>query len=255
MPAQLPEKIRSPLAIEGSRLALDELGGVNRQFRISMKITAVFLLFVAFQCCFGVNDTNVIAAGDWSEPVSCQGEGLENCGTLRGRLLLCDSPKDGSAAVYLELQELAETWGGTIEVYCNMEPTVAIAGGPDAQGHERIRKAAAQWELGDGSGRPIPEAGGGFGGGAPGVDWVTMPTDSTVRLRASVFGGGRLKNGSLHIFFLAKSWVIPPRSTNDYYLSCTFTVEPPTNHVALPEHRVWHGTLKLPSMKIPVQKP
>ena len=220
-----------------------------------MKRIALLVLLATGASCLGAEDTNVIASGEWSGPVSCAGEGLEFCGTLRGRLLLCQSPKDKVIAVYVEFQECADSWGGTLDVYCNMKPTVALGAGPDSQGRERIEEAAAHWEMRDASNRPVPESPGGFGGGAPGADWITLPCDSTVRLRASVYGGGRLKDGSLSIFFLSNHWVIPPRSTNDYYLSCTFVVDPPTNHVALPEHRVWHGSLSLPRMRIPVQRP
>lgn len=215
-----------------------------------MKPIALILLFVARACCFAVDDTNVLAAGDWSKPV---GDFLGY--TLRGRLLLCDSPKDRVPAVYLELQECSDGWGGCMDIYCNMKPTVALGGHPDAQGRERIEKAGAVWELRDASDKLVSESEGGFGGGAPGASWISLPCDSTVRLRASVYGGGRMKDGSLSIFFLSNHWVIPPRSPNDYYLSCTFTVDPPTNHVALAEHHVWQGTLTLPKMKIPVQRP
>jgi hypothetical protein len=215
-----------------------------------MKFIALLFLLVARVCCFAVDDTNVLAAGDWSKPVGDSGGYM-----LRGRLLLCDSPKDKVTAVYLELQECSGFWGGCIDVYCNMKPTVALGGHPDAQGRERIEQAAAVWELRDSAGNLLPESEGGFGGGAPGASWIALPGDSTARLRASVYGGGRLKDGSLSIFFLSNSWVLPARSTNDYYLSCTFTVVSPTNHVALPDHHVWQGTLRLPKMKIRVQRP
>jgi|ERR1022692_2701710 hypothetical protein len=214
-----------------------------------MKSIALFILFTAQACCFAVEDTNIIAEGDWSKPV---GDFLEYM--LRGRLLLCDSPKDKDAAVYLELQECSEFWGNCMDVYCNMKPTVALGGHPDAQGRERVEKAAAVWELRDASNNLIPGPPGAFSGGAPGASWLSLPCDSTVRLRASC-GGGRLKDGSLSIFFLSNEWLIPRRSTNDYYLSCTFTVDPPTNRVVLPGHHVWQGTLSLPKMKIPVQRP
>jgi hypothetical protein len=223
--------------------------GVSRRLR-TMKGIAVLLLAASCACCFAVDDTNVLAAGDWSKPV---GDFVGY--TLRGRLILCDSPKNGDAAIYVELQECSRAAGVDMDVYCNMNPTVALGGHPDAQGRERIEKAAAVWEMRDASDKPVPESPGGFGGGAPGASWISLPCDSTVRLRASVYGGGRLKDGSLSIFFLSNHWVIPPRSTNDYYLSCTFSVDPPTNHAALPEHHVWQGTLTLPKMKIPVQRP
>lgn len=222
-----------------------------------MKAIALFLVFAACRCCLAVEDTNVIAAGDWSKPVS----DLRGC-SLRGRLLMCEGPWRGvgqttQTAVYLELQECSDGFGCCVDVYCNMKPTVALGAGPDAQGRERIEKASAHWELRDATDRPVPESpGGNFGGGAPGASWISMPCDSTVRLRATVYGGGgRSKDGSLSIFFLSNYWVIPPRSTNDYFLSCTFTIDPPTNHVAFPGHQVWQGTLELPKMKIPVQKP
>ena len=208
-----------------------------------MKPLALILLLAAAACSFAA-DTNVIAVGEWSAPVGSSGIGPYSGGTLRGRLLLAESPKPGAprtwhdVAVYLELQECADSWGGTIDVYCNM-----------------IDAAACHWELLDGSGKPVPESPGGFGGGAPGRYWVTLPTDSTVRLRATVYGGGKGEDGRLHIMFLSHDWQIPSRSTNDYFLSGTFTVVPPTNHVAVSEHRVWQGTLTLPAMKIPVQKP
>ena len=211
-----------------------------------MKSLALLLLFVAGACCPAAEDTDIIAAGDWSKPVA------DSLGyTLRDRLLLCDSPKNNDASVYLELQECASNWGGCLDVYCNMKPTVALGGHPDAQGREHIEKAATVWELRGASDKLVPESGGEFSGGAPGAAWIVLPCDSTVRLRASVYGGGRSKDGSLCIFFLSNRWVIPANSTNSYYLSCTFTVEPPTNHVALPEHHVWQGTLTLPKMKMP----
>ncbi len=215
-----------------------------------MKAATLILVFGFRLCCFAVDDTYILAAGNWSKPAS------DLLGyALRGRLLLCESPKDKGTAVYLELQECSEMWGGCLDVYCNLEPSVALGGHPDAQGRKRVEKAAAIWELRDASGKLVPQSPGGFGGGAPGASWVSMPSDSTVRLRASVYGGGRLEDGSLSIFFLSNHWVIPPRSTNDYYLSCIFTVDPPKNQVALPEHHVWQGTLVLPKMKIPVQRP
>jgi hypothetical protein len=219
-----------------------------------MKTIALLFLFAAYQSCFATEDTNVIAAGNWSESVYYRDSGKSGC-TIRGRLLLCESPKDQDAAVYLELQECSDSWGGMVEVYCNMNPTEALGGHPDAQGNERIEKEAAHWEMRDGSGKPVPVAPGGFSGGAPGANWIVLPCDSTMRLRTTVYGGGRLKDGSLSIFFLANEWIIPPHSTHDYYLSCTFTADPPTNHITPPNYEIWKGTLKLPAMKIPVKKP
>ena len=150
-------------------LPASELRRYCRRSRI-MKFIALLFLVAARVCCFGVDDTNILAAGDWSKPV---GDFIGY--TLRGRLLLCNSPKNGGGAVYVELQECSGAAGVDMEVYCNMNPTVALGGHPDAQGRERIEKAAAVWEMRDASDKLVPESGGAFGGGAPGASWITLP--------------------------------------------------------------------------------
>jgi hypothetical protein len=220
-----------------------------------MKLVALILLLASYQCGSAATDTNVLALGDWSEPV-----GDLDGYTIRGRLLICETPHHRGArgydtAVYLELQECSDFLAPTMQVYCNMKGTVALGGHPDAQGRERIEKAAAVWELRDASGKPVPESGGASGGGGPGAYWMTLPCDSTIRLRATVYGGGRMEDGSLAIFLPGQSWVVPSRSTNEYFLSATFAVDPPTNSFSHLEYHVWQGTLKLPKLKIPVKKP
>ncbi len=53
------------------------------------------------------------------------------------------------------------------EVYCDMRPN-----------------GGCQLESRDPSGKHIREMGA-FGGGVPGAQWITLPCDSTLRLRAS----------------------------------------------------------------------
>ena len=227
----------------------------------TMKIITLILLFAA-SAVPAADDMNLVAAGDWSAPVhSTQAFNFLSGGTLRGRILLAESPKPGGSpgwhdlAVYLELQDCSDVWGRVIDVYCNMMPTVALGAHPDAQGRETIEQAAGRWELHDAAGHSVPDSPGGFSGGGPGRYWMSIPTDSTVRLRATLYGGGKGEDGQLHLLLPSHDWQIPSRSTNDYFLSCTFTVDPPTNHIVENGHRVWLGTLKLPPMKIPVQRP
>jgi hypothetical protein len=52
-------------------------------------------------------------------------------------------------------------------------------------------------QLTDQTGKVVQESGFGFGGGAPNSQWVDIPSDGSVRLRVSVFGGGRLEDGGL----------------------------------------------------------
>lgn len=192
------------------------------------------------------NAGDFIAVGDWSEPVG-------NRSKLRGRLLICETPRHRGpgggydTAVYLELQECSDFVGSPIHVYCNMMPDVSP--GPD---FKRIVKGGGHWELRDAADKPVAQSGYAYSGAAPGADWMTLPCDSTVRLRVSLFGGGRMEDGSLGIALPSQYWVIPARSTNDYFLSGTFTVSPPTN--SFDRLDVWQGTLKLPKMKIPVKR-
>jgi len=59
-----------------------------------------------------------------------------------------------------------------------------------------------------------------------------FPAMAALRLRVSVFGGGRLRDGGLGIWSVgAGAWTIKPSDTNTYFLSGTFTVDPPTNYV------------------------
>ena len=91
----------------------------------------------------------------------------------------------------------------------------------------------------------------------PGACWITLPYDSKIRLRANMYGYGKPKGDGLQLTLRSgASWTIQAGDTNDYYLSGTFTVSPPTNHVAKDFEAAraeWSGTLELPKMKISVK--
>lgn len=214
----------------------------------TMRAILILLLFACDRCVATTN-TVVLATGDWSNPVA-DSRGY----AIRGRLLICETaqhrgPPGYDTAVYLELQEWSGFVGATMQIYCNMEDDVSLA--PD---FKTIRKAGCRWELRDDFGRPVKESPFGFSGAGPGTDWIALPCDSSVRVRASLFGGGRLEDGSLGLALPQHYWVVPPRSTNDYFLSATFTVNPPTNSFNPLEYHVWQGSLRLPEVRIPIQK-
>ncbi len=200
-----------------------------------------FLLILALEpACFGVDDTNAIALGPWSEPVANY-YGL----AIRGRLAMFEHPQHRGpsggvdTALYLELEEYSGFCGGNAEVYFLLD--------------SRPGKGGLRCKLTDAAGRVVPESGFGFSGGSPASRWVEIPSDGSLRLRVSVFGGGRLKDGGLAIWsFGPGSWTISGRDTNTYFLSGTFTVDPPTNYVPKDFRWVWKGTLDLPKMRIPV---
>jgi len=211
-----------------------------------MKTIWISLLLSLLLCSSNAAEPEILASGEWSERVTDT-----NGRAVRGRLLIGKSPKNAGIAVYLELQDCSSTWGESVDVYCNMTSTGAAVQAPASKEGEAADQPAAIWAMRNAAGKLVPQSPGGFGGGAPGATWVSLPCDSTVRLRASVYGGGELNDGSLSILFLSTHWLIPAHSTEDFYLSCTFTFRPPAGYVPSPERRVWEGTIKFPSVKIP----
>ncbi len=176
-------------------------------------------MFSAPLSCRAFEEKNILAAGNWSEPVAGAEDPHTGRGAhrpiIRGRLLLCESPKNQQPAVYLELQDCGDVWGSTKEIYCDMN-------------------SGLTFDLRDMKGEPVPMKPFAFSGGTPGANWLTLPCDSTVRLRISPYA------------------TFTPASSDDYMISGTLVVDPPADRTGLD---VWQGKLKLPAMKIVVHKP
>jgi hypothetical protein len=201
--------------------------------------TLPFLLTLVLCChwCFaGPPDAAVVIVGEWSELVK-DGDGH----TLRGRLVVCDDrPAGGSnhARVYLELEH-----GGSAlptEVYHDIESTSLNLEVRDGQDQLVPRKLVAVR-------RPsLPAC------------WVTLPCDSTVRLRSDLYATSLNPNPDGLLFMLGSgTWIIPTNApanaaAADFYLSGTFT--PPADHPSALKYHIWQGTLKLPKVKIPAPK-
>jgi hypothetical protein len=175
-----------------------------------MKTLTLLLLVLAQAFCLADED-GIIATGAWSAPV----EGSHG-NALRGRLLLCKSPKNNHIAYYLEIQDCANVWGNDTEVYCDLSPS-----------------GGCHLEARDAAGELLPTKPTAFSGGHPGASWITLHCDSTVRLRISAYAA------------------FSPASTTDYFISGTFTVSPPANHAGLD---VWKGKLELPRLKVTAEK-
>jgi hypothetical protein len=254
-----------------------------------MKATTLILLYTASQI-LAADDTNLVAAGEWSQPVGQDGL------AIRGRLLICDTPNHASSsprpdtAVYLELQEFSSALQ-SVRVYCGLN-----------RFNVPIDSPGLHCELRDSSGKIVPASPGGFSGGEPGSYWVTLKPYCSARLRASVYGGGRLDDGGLAIYLCSHQawWDVHPSKTNEYFLSGTFSSPGLTTAVAVPPAKidpdtglpakmesntgpsamldvdtgkpiegnptpppffystnrdVWSGTLRLPPVKIPLIKP
>jgi hypothetical protein len=206
----------------------------------NMRVIAVILFLTATQFCFASGDTNIIARSDWSKPV-----GTEGGHSLRARMIVAYG---WSAAFvgpwpetqfYLEFQNVSGAIVSPTQFYFN--PSKGL-----------------RCELKDVSGMTVSTGGGGSGGGA-GASWITLPYDSTIRLRANMYGYGSKPGEGLNLtLYPPQAWQIKAGDTNVYYLSGTFTVTTPTNFVPKDfeaARAVWSGTLELPKMKITVPKP
>ncbi len=183
----------------------------------------------------------VVAAGDWSKPVA-DGRGR----AVRGRLVLGERAAGEDrreVAVYVELQDAGDSVGESLRVFCDFGKT----------DFRPEYKGGLHCELRDKDGRPVKSAPFAFSGAVPRSEWVTLPSDATVRLRASPFGGHRPKAMAIAPD-LGILWVIDDGDANEYSLAGTFTADPPADRAPAGEGHVWRGTIELPAVRIVNQR-
>ncbi len=203
-----------------------------------MNAIASLLFLAVCQFSYAGEDTNVVALSDWSQPVRAA-----YGATLRARMIISleKSPANAGThketAFYLEFQNVTGATGSPLQFY--FDPGRALS-----------------CELLDADGKPPPaEAMAGSGGGA-GPCWITLPYDSTIRLRANMYGYGlKPEDGFMLVMSPPnrKAWIIRPGNTKTYFMSGTFTVSTPKNHVTKDfddARTIWTGTLELPKMKL-----
>ncbi|HZL88103.1 MAG TPA: hypothetical protein VFB96_06970 [Pirellulaceae bacterium] len=183
----------------------------------------------------------IIAEGEWSERVT------DNRGfALRGRLVLAEKPRDGDireVVVYVELQDASEHRGSTMQIFCDFGRT----------DFRPEYKPGLHCELHDKDKKPVPASPFAFSGGIPGSEWITLPSDATICLRATPYGMRREKALAIAPH-LGALWVIGNDDRGEYFLSGTFTVDPATDRKPPADGQVWRGTLVLPAMKITSQR-
>jgi hypothetical protein len=181
----------------------------------------------------------ILAAGDWSKPVADR-----RGAAVRGRLVVGERPRDDhrEATLYVELQDASESIGPTMWLFCDF-------------GRHDFRpdyKPGLHCDLLDKDKRPVKPTPFPFGGAVPKSEWVTLPPDGTIRLRASPFGIYR--PGALAICpGLDRLWVIADNDPADYFLTGTFTIEPADPAPA--DGAVWRGTIDLPPARIVNRRP
>jgi hypothetical protein len=213
----------------------------------------IILLFAAGGFAGAAEPPKLLAAGEWSKPVA-DADGR----ALRGRLVLCERrvavggrahfPRrdQREVAVYVELQDAGDFVGRSMWLFCDLGKT----------DFRPEYKGGLHCQLLDKDKRPVPPAPFAFGGAVPASQWITLPTDATIRLRLSPFGISR-PNALAISPQPSKLWVIAEDDANEYFLSGTFTIDPPNNLVAPAEEippgeapHVWRGTIVLPAARI-----
>jgi hypothetical protein len=179
----------------------------------------------------------VIAEGDWSKPATDS-----RSYAVRGRLVLCEkvvSAERREVAVYVELQDACAFRGSRIQLFCDLGKT----------DFRPEYKSGLKCEMRDKDKRPVKSTSFPFGGGVPTSEWVTLPSDATIRLRASPFGIHRPK--AMAIAPAARSlWVIGDDDAGEYFLSGTFTVDPAVDRQPPGEGHIWRGSIELPAVRI-----
>jgi hypothetical protein len=179
----------------------------------------------------------VLVAGEWSKPVADS-----RSYAVRGRLVLCEKVSADDrrhVAVYVELQDASEHVGGSMRLFCDLgkhDFRPEYKGGLDCDLRDQHRQLVKT--------TPFP-----FGGAVPKSEWVTLPSDGTIRLRASPFGISRVKAKAI-CPHLGKLWAIADDDLNEYYLSGSFTVDPPADGPPAGNDRVWRGTIALPTVRV-----
>src|SRR5262249_9678155 len=146
-------------------------------------------------------------------------------------------------AVYVELQDATESVGNSMQLFCDLGRTDFR---PEYQ-------TGLQCEMRDKDKRPVPSTGFPFSGAVPKSEWVTLPSDATIRLRASPFGIHRAKALAISPQ-LDKLWVIADGDPGEYFLSGTFTVDPAEDQIPAMKDHVWRGAIVLPPARIVNQR-
>ena len=220
-----------------------------------MRLLPIFFLFIACEPCFASDEPKTVAVSDWSKPV----DGSDNAyngahaAAVRGRLVILQGHSPGdtgellSTMVYVELQNLS------------LRPTEVYFDGGHGNDLRPEHKGGLHCDLFDSRGTPVPRRMSAFSGQCPTSQWITLPGDDTIRLRANCFGIGSPKEGGLVLPFLDKEWFIESQDDHHYFLSASFTATSPANHVSGETKHlrnvVWDGTLMFPKLDILVRTP
>jgi hypothetical protein len=189
----------------------------------------------------GDEGRKVVAEGEWSKPVADS-----NAYALRGRLVIGEkvvSAERREFTVFVELQDASDFIGRGMLLYCEMSRS----------DFRPEHKGGLDCELRDPDKKVVPSTSFAFGGATPANEWVSLPADATIRLRATPFGIHRPKAMAI-CPGLDKMWVIADDDRGEYLLSGKFTIAPPAappaDQTAKSGAHVWKGTIDLPPVRL-----
>lgn len=161
---------------------------------------------------------------------------------MRGRLVICEKPRDDGrreTPIYVELQDASDFIGAGMRLYCDL----------GKHDYRPEYKGGLHCELRDKDERLVESKSFPFGGAIPKSEWIKLPVDATIQLRATPFGIHREKAITV-CPHLGQCWVISEDDANAYSLSGSFTVAPPPEEDDGSKEHVWEGTIDLPAVRI-----
>jgi hypothetical protein len=197
-----------------------------------MKSLALLLVLASCPCCIMAEEHKAIAVSDWSKSVESHDRSLRaRMLVLEGRSRAYAGPDD-EVLVYVEIENSNSAWGKPLNVYFDAPKGL-------------------NFEVLDANDKPVPHSPTFGSGGDVGSCWITIPYDSSVRLRANPGGWGRGKSTDLVLPLRpmqGQYWRLPPEK--DYYITGSLRISPPTED-KIEHFDDWRGVLKFPKTKIP----
>src|SRR5262245_23436344 len=143
-----------------------------------MNAFALLVMLVSYRCCILAYEHKTIAISDWSKSVYSHDR------SLRARVLVLEGRSrayaghDAEVLVYVEIENTNGSWGKPLNVYFNADKGL-------------------NFEVLDADNKPVLRAPVAGSGGDVATCWITIPYDSSVRLRANPGGWGRGKDTAI----------------------------------------------------------
>lgn len=183
------------------------------------------------------DEPKVIAASEWCQPAESHDR------ALRARWLLLEGRSRAFAGpgqellLYVELENANSAWGEPLRVY--FDPAKGL-----------------EFDVVDHEGKSVPASPTFGSGGDVAAAWITVPYDSSVRLRANPGGYGKPADVAIALPLRPRNgqmWQFQTSPESDYFVTGKLVIAPPTDDTI--EHRDdWRGTLEFPPVRLDFKK-